>query len=217
MARSNLKNFCQIADEEDANAILTPSVETDDQLVKDNAKDITKDAAKDEDIAPVEAGEKIDFAKRETQALNIVKKNMLWSMGIGVIPIPLLDIVGMAGFQASTLKQLAELYDVPFSNQKAKIIIASLMSGVGPLYLSILLVRMAFIFVPVIGALTYLTALPFTSAAFTFATGKVFIQHFDSGGTFLDFNTFKVRKHYKTLFEEGLLISAKIKKTHDKD
>ncbi len=208
MARSNLKNFCQIADEEEANVSHEALVETDDKLVKD---DVVSDVQ--DNIASDETDNIIDFAKRETQALEIVRKNMLWSMGIGVIPIPLLDIVGMAGFQASTLKQLAELYDVPFYDHKVKVIVASLMSGIGPLYLSILLVRMAFVFVPVIGILTYLTALPFTSAAFTFATGKIFIQHFDSGGTFLDFNTFKVRKFYKTLFEEGLLLSAQIKKT----
>jgi uncharacterized protein (DUF697 family) len=211
MARSNLKNFCQIADEEDANVSHTALVENDNQLVQDDKPDCK------EHKETIAISKQIDFVERETQALNIVKKNMLWSMGIGVIPIPLLDIIGMAGFQASTLKQLAKLYDVPFSNQKAKIIIASLMSGIGPLYLSILLIRMAFVFVPVIGVLTYLTALPFTSAAFTFATGKIFIQHFDSGGTFLNFNTFKVRKHYKSLFEEGLRLSAQIKKSHGKD
>ena len=47
-----------------------------------------------------------------------------------------------------------------------------------------------------------------TSGASTWALGKVFIQHFESGGTFLDFNPEKVREYYKVQFEEGRKMAA---------
>jgi len=37
----------------------------------------------------------------------------------------------------------------------------------------------------------------------TYAVGKVFIEHFESGGTFLSFDPDKVREKFKALFEKG--------------
>ena len=36
-----------------------------------------------------------------------------------------------------------------------------------------------------------------------YAMGQLFVQHFESGGTFLTFDPEKVRGHYAELFEEG--------------
>jgi hypothetical protein len=40
-------------------------------------------------------------------------------------------------------------------------------------------------------------------AASTYAVGKVFAEHFESGGTFLDFDEEKAREHFKAMYEEG--------------
>ncbi len=39
--------------------------------------------------------------------------------------------------------------------------------------------------------------------ASTWALGKVFIQHFESGGTFLDFKPEEVKEYFKAQFVEG--------------
>jgi hypothetical protein len=38
--------------------------------------------------------------------------------------------------------------------------------------------------------------------------GKVFIQHFESGGTFLTFDPMTVRAHFARLQEEGRKVAA---------
>jgi uncharacterized protein (DUF697 family) len=43
-------------------------------------------------------------------------------------------------------------------------------------------------FVPVVGTLAAAFVMPVLSAGATYAIGKAFIQHFESGGTLLDFN-----------------------------
>ncbi len=43
-------------------------------------------------------------------------------------------------------------------------------------------------FVPVLGTITAGFVLPALSAGATYAIGKAFIQHFETGGTLLDFN-----------------------------
>ena len=42
----------------------------------------------------------------------------------------------------------------------------------------------------------------------TWALGKVFIQHFESGGTFLDFDPEEVKEYFKAQFEEGREVAA---------
>ncbi|MDE2463441.1 MAG: GTPase, partial [Alphaproteobacteria bacterium] len=43
--------------------------------------------------------------------------------------------------------------------------------------------------------------LPSLAAASTYALGKVFIQHFESGGTFLDMDPDKVSAYFKEQYE----------------
>jgi hypothetical protein len=45
--------------------------------------------------------------------------------------------------------------------------------------------------------------MPAVAAASTWATGKVFIRHFESGGTFLDFDPAKARAYYAEEYEAG--------------
>jgi hypothetical protein len=45
--------------------------------------------------------------------------------------------------------------------------------------------------------------MPAFGAAATYAVGQVFIQHFESGGTFLDFDPDKVREHFRQEFDRA--------------
>jgi hypothetical protein len=58
--------------------------------------------------------------------------------------------------------------------------------------------------VPILGALASGFVMPVLSAGATFAIGKAFIQHFESGGTLLDFNPPDYRefvKHQKEMWD----------------
>jgi hypothetical protein len=45
--------------------------------------------------------------------------------------------------------------------------------------------------------------MPGVAGAATYAVGKVFIQHFESGGTLLNFNPDSVRDYYKQELQKG--------------
>ncbi|NJL59719.1 MAG: hypothetical protein HC887_08825 [Desulfobacteraceae bacterium] len=53
--------------------------------------------------------------------------------------------------------------------------------------------------------------MPASAGAMTYAVGRVFLQHFESGGTFLNFNPEEVKEHYARLFEEGKKVVAEVK------
>jgi uncharacterized protein (DUF697 family) len=147
----------------------------------------------------------------EEAADQIIRHNVLWAAGAGVIPLPLLDAAATAVVQIKMLKQLADLYDVTFREDRIKNICTGLLAGLGAPVLGGLLGVAAVKWVPVVGPLAGMLAFPASSAAFTYAVGKVFVQHFASGGTFLDFDPKTVREYFAKQFEEGKLVAAKIK------
>src|SRR5262250_3695704 len=138
--------------------------------------------------------------ERDQVASKLVDRFSLWSGAAGLIPIPLVDMAAVGGVQLQMLRRLSEIYGVPFSENRGKSIIASLAGavipastatttavGVGSLVKSFPGVGTA------IGALT----MPVFSAGATYVIGKVFIQHFASGGTLLDFNPPDYREFIK--------------------
>ena len=139
---------------------------------------------------------------REERALAAVKSFMPWAAGAGILPLPGIDVAAIIGVQLRMLAKLAEEYRVPFKEQAAKSIVAALMAMLVQNTLTGGLVS-AFKYVPVVGTLLGIAVLPAIAAAGTFAIGKIFITHFESGGTFLDFDPRKVQNHFRDEFEKA--------------
>jgi len=135
----------------------------------------------------------------DTAANSIVRKYMLWAMGAGLVPIPWVDMAAIAGVQLKMLSELAEKYQVVFSESGGKAIIGTLVSSIIPGQIASGLLGGAIKMIPFIGFIT----VPAFAGASTYALGKVFAQHFASGGTFLNFDPEKVRKHFQEQFEKG--------------
>lgn len=101
------------------------------------------------------------------------------------------------------LKNLSDQYDTPFSDNLVKNILASLLGGAGALGLSRGFAGRLFKAIPIIGpALGGLNDSLF-AAGLTWAVGKVFIQHYESGGTMLTFNPTAMREFFQGALEEG--------------
>jgi uncharacterized protein (DUF697 family) len=64
--------------------------------------------------------------------------------------------------------------------------------------------------VPVVGTVLGGLSMSLFSGAATYAIGKVFIQHFEAGGTFLDFNPISVKEHFHALYEEGQSVAKEV-------
>jgi uncharacterized protein (DUF697 family) len=148
---------------------------------------------------------------KEDEANRIIRQNVLWAAGGGVIPIPLVDMIAITVVNVKMLKELSVVYEVPFKEDQVKNIVASLLAGLGAPTLGMALTVSLVKAVPVIGILSAFIAVPGLAAAFTYAVGKVFVQHFASGGTFLDFDPKKVRAHFAREFEKGKIVAAEVK------
>jgi uncharacterized protein (DUF697 family) len=130
---------------------------------------------------------------RDELALQLVDRLSLWSGAAGLIPLPLVDVAAVGGVQFYMLRRLSEIYGVPFSDNRGRSILASVAGAVIPASASTSVIKSLPGIGTVIGALT----MPVVSAGATWVIGKLFIQHFASGGTLLDFNPSDYREFIK--------------------
>lgn len=152
----------------------------------------------------IEAGILPEAPPRAVAAERVVSRYTMWAAGAGLIPVPGLDVTAVAGVQVKMVYELAKLYDVAFTEARAKSLVGALASSVVSYNLAMgthgtfgVLVKA----VPVVGPLLSLSVMPALSSATTYAVGKVFIQHFEAGGTLLSFEPERMREHFRREFE----------------
>jgi len=70
-------------------------------------------------------------------------------------------------------------------------------------------------FIPGIGALAGGVSMAVLSAASTYALGEVFKKHFESGGSFLDFNPESLKDYYNEQFKKGQKIAKEMNENQE--
>ncbi len=158
----------------------------------------------------MEENKEIISADSDKDADKILRNHVLGAMGVGLIPMPLVDLVALTGVQVNMLRKLAKTYNIPFSQDKVKNLLASLIGGSIPVTFSNAVASLIKS-IPVIGQTTGAVAMPILAGATTYAVGRVFVQHFASGGTFLNFDPEAVRDYYEAMFKEGEKVASGLK------
>jgi len=139
-----------------------------------------------------------DGAARLEKARQLVKRYTAVGAAPGLIPLPLVDLGLIFAVQVKMVHHLAGLYGVPFQRQRTVSLLSALVGGGFSVSLGASLSRA----VPVLGSFTAPATVIASGGLTTWAAGQVFIQHFESGGTFLSFDPDKVRDHYTTLIAQ---------------
>jgi uncharacterized protein (DUF697 family) len=180
------------------------------QIAQDAAKH-AQEAARNAQEKQKRADEAAEVAReaastppsRVGRAEAIIHRNTLWSLGAGVVPVPIFDLVALTAVQLKMLRELSQLYEVPFFENTAKKLLGALVSSLGGVTLGTAAVVSLSKLLPGMGSVLGLVAVPVSAAAFTHATGRIFLMHFESGGTFLDFNPDSLRAHFRQEFEKS--------------
>ena len=184
------------------------AVESDTKIEK-NIND--KDDKKNDEPA-VNGGDNKVYDEPELSEMNrLIKKHVIGSMGVGLIPMPIIDFVALTGIQLNLIKKLSTAYGIQFKKDRVKNIIGSLVGGAVPLPVGSALASFSKS-IPVIGTLAGVLAMPITAGASTYAIGKVFLQHYATGGNLLNLDPEKQKAYYQEMFEEGKIISTSLHK-----
>jgi uncharacterized protein (DUF697 family) len=167
---------------------------------------MTKSTAKNDANAhasePMSAGSEPPELSRQQQAMALVNSYVPWSIGAGLVPIAGVDMLALTALELRMLAKLSEVYGVTFRENGVKSIVASLLATVISTNLGASLGSFLK-FVPVIGPVAGIAATPGLYSAATYAIGRVFVTHFEAGGTFLDFDPQKMRAHFVSEFQRA--------------
>lgn len=150
---------------------------------------------------------------KSKRADRTIRNHILWSMGAGFIPFPVADFLAVAAVQLDMIRSLSNVYDVDFKETEGKALITSLtgsgLSRVG----ANALIKM----IPGVGTALGGVSMSALSGASTYALGQVFKRHFESGGTFLDFDTGRFKKFYDEQFEKGKKVAEDLRKESEEN
>ncbi|MDR3374536.1 MAG: DUF697 domain-containing protein [Ancalomicrobiaceae bacterium] len=143
---------------------------------------------------------------RAKHAASVIRNNLYLSAAAGVIPVPYVDTAALIAVNLKMLKELADVYNVEFRAEIGKEAIGTLLASIAPPLLAggILgssLVSSVLRSLPWIGTAFGLVTLPAFHAAFSYALGCAFREHFASGGTFLTFNVEATKTYFREMYD----------------
>lgn len=149
-------------------------------------------------------------SERLTAANSLIKNYVIAATGLGLVPIPMVDLGALMALQIKLVHGLAKHYEVPFKENIVKSLITSLVSGGGAIIGVMGLSSLAKL-VPVLGTLGGGASVAISGGAVTYAVGQIFAKHFESGGTLLNFDPSKVREMFKRKVKEGETVARDLK------
>jgi uncharacterized protein (DUF697 family) len=140
---------------------------------------------------------------RAMEARKLCRSYMVASAAAGAVPAPVVDMAALAAVQLKMLHSLASLYEVPFSKELGHAAVATLITSLGAPSVARGTFGSLIKVIPVVGSVAGALAMPAVAAAASYAIGRTFILHFETGGTLLDFDPKKMRRHFLELYQEG--------------
>lgn len=143
-------------------------------------------------------------------ASNVIKDHVIASVAVGAVPVPLIDVAGIAAIQLRMIRKLSQLYGKPFSDSLSRSVIASLAGSFGGVAAGAIAGSVVKI-VPGIGWMLSMASLPVIAGASTHAVGRVFVEHYEAGGSLHDLDTAKFKAYYREQFEKGKEMARKAK------
>lgn len=140
--------------------------------------------------------------ERHSAALHLIKNHAITASGVGIVPIPGLDLIALSAVQLNLLRKLSELHGFTLTDELGKKLLTAVLGGYLPLTVASP-VASVLKCVPGIGTAAGVVAQSTLAGATTYAVGKLFLEHFETGGTVLDVNPKEMAKKLKQAVAEG--------------
>ncbi len=144
-------------------------------------------------------------------AETIIRNHVVMSMGAGVIPIMLVDIVAVTALQVDMVRQLCKVYEIDFEETRGKALITSITASTIARAGARSLVKA----LPGIGWMIGGVTVSLFAGASTYGLGKAFQKHLAAGGTLFNLDVSALKQSYRDLFEKGKDIVKDWKKNEE--
>lgn len=147
------------------------------------------------------------MSKKSRMADDTIDSHVLWAMGAGAIPLPILDVAAVTAIQLNMFKELCMIYDVDYNESFGKNLISSLagatLAKIGASFIKA---------IPGVGSLLGGVPMVVLSGASTYGMGQVFKQHLELGGIISTFSFENAQKVYNEAYERGMSYVEELRK-----
>jgi uncharacterized protein (DUF697 family) len=145
--------------------------------------------------------------EKQEETEKIIKQHVAWSVGAGLVPIPVLDILAVTAIQLDMIKQLCRVHEISYTESSGKAIVSTI-TGSTLARLGASMVKS----IPGVGTLLGAISMPVLSGASTYAIGTAVVWHFESGGDLFDSDFSKVKEVYEEHFKKGKEMAQQLQK-----
>lgn len=152
------------------------------------------------DVEAVEVLPDILHTLRLQKASHLVESASRWSLAAGVIPIPFLDAATLASIQTKLLIDLSELYGVKVTKELASSVISVLLGTLIPVGVAKLAIGSTAKLLPGVGTLVGAVSMSAMGSVTTNVIGRVFVRHFENGGTLVRFSESNLKAEFRHEF-----------------
>jgi len=145
---------------------------------------------------------------KNEKAQETINNHVMWAMGAGAIPLPIIDVAAVTAIQLDMLKQLCGIYEVNYLESSGKSLISAIAGST--------LAKIAASFmkgIPVIGTLLGGVSMAAMSGASTYGMGQVFVRHFEGGGSVFNFDMGWGKQQYEQEYEKGKDFASNLERT----
>jgi uncharacterized protein (DUF697 family) len=132
----------------------------------------------------------------------IIKSRSLLAAGLGIVPVPVFNLISVTVIQINMVQAITRLYDVEVKKSWIKNVIASVLGGcsaTGIAGLAVNGLRAA----PLVGSSLAVLSAPVMNGLTTYALGYMFARYFESPDGFLKTNIRSLGEWFKEGFKEG--------------
>jgi uncharacterized protein (DUF697 family) len=119
-------------------------------------------------------------ARRRSLARKIVERHKMFAAMGGLFPVPIVNVAGVTAIIMRMVKQLSDLYAVPFERDRTRSVIIGFMGGAVPTGLGAVAASTLVFAIPAAGFIG-LAVTSITAATLTRGIGLVFVEHYESG------------------------------------
>jgi uncharacterized protein (DUF697 family) len=140
---------------------------------------------------------------RHAAAGKIIASATKWSAAAALIPVPLLDLAALATVQSRMVVDLAVLYGESANKEVARGLVSVLLGTIAPASLAGAVAGSGIKAMPGVGTALGAASMAAFSGAATYAIGKVFVRHFEKGGSLMGFSAEAVTEDLKAEFAKG--------------
>lgn len=143
----------------------------------------------------------------DEEAERIIRSHVIWAIGGGLLPVPLLDIAAVTLIQLDMMKQLARLYGAEYSETSGKAWVSALTGSLGSR-----IAANALKLIPGFGSVVGGVTMAALSGASTYAIGEVARQHFATGRAMSDLDVEAAKAKYEQELEKGKKVAKDLQK-----